>query len=250
MRNFKTDINGGLPIVLNDLRFIHNGILEAFKALMSSYGVTDTYTVILSGCERNSIGGTTTISEGYVSIGGELCYVPTHSYPDPGMGDHEYWIIDPTFDPDGNKQFQNFAFNDTYEVRVGKVNVSTVVPSGALQYSDTQTIFEIMRTSLNIGELNEFSTGIFCFKDIDGFVRFSGVQTLSSSTSITIGTVPLEFRPGSDLRFQTIVHNGSDVSFYNIMVYAAGDIHLIQITANDNSGFAFPMEQIPIYKAS
>ncbi len=144
MNNFKTDYDGGLPLVLDDFRWIDEGYRKAFYGIMSAFGVTDQETFILSGCTRSVSSGTVSITEGYVSIGGEVCYVPPHSYSEPGGGDVEFWVVDLSFDSAGLKTFQNSSLNNAYEVRSAVVSVGSVVPPGSTSYGDTKTIFQIM----------------------------------------------------------------------------------------------------------
>jgi microcystin-dependent protein len=150
MNNIKTDYIGGFPLKLDDFRFGHDAVLEAFRGIMSTYGIDNSTAVILKGCARSSAAGTTSIAEGYVSIGGEICFVPAHSYPDPSGGEQEYWILESTFDVAGLKQFQNLTNNDTYEVRVGKVTKAVGVPSGHTIYSSTKTIFQIISENISV----------------------------------------------------------------------------------------------------
>lgn len=150
MNNLKTTDLGGLPFKLDDLRFIHASVLDAFKGVMSTYGVSNSQAVILSGCTKTTASGTTSIAQGYISIGGEICFVPAHSYPNPSVGQVEYWDIDVSYDPAGLKQFQNTTPHDTYEVRVGKVKVASSVPSGYTSLSTTKTIYQIISDNISV----------------------------------------------------------------------------------------------------
>lgn len=144
MDNFKTDYQGGLPFVLDDSRWQDAGYRTAFKGIMSAYGVTDSQAVILSGCARTMNNGNVTISEGYVSIGGEICFVPEHTFQNSGASNMEYWVIHSSFSNTGNKTFQDGGNHDTYEIRVGKVETSNSVPSGFTKYEDTPSIYELI----------------------------------------------------------------------------------------------------------
>lgn len=149
MNKFKTTDQGGLPFVLDDNRWQDDGYRQAFKGIMSAYGVTDNQAVILSGCERTITASTITISEGYISIAGEICFVPTHSYPNAGLSNLEYWVIDVSYNNDGVKTFQNGDTNDTYEVRIGKISTANSVPTGFTRYQDTPTIFDIINQKID-----------------------------------------------------------------------------------------------------
>lgn len=150
MNNLKTTDTGGFPLKLDDFRFVNNAVLEAFKGMMSMYDVTDSHAVILSGCARTSVSGTTSIAQGYISIGGEICFVPAHSYPTPSVGQNEYWMIDVSYDTSGNKTFQSTTSHNTYEVRVGKIQVSNTVPAGFTIYANTKNVFTLMKEGVGM----------------------------------------------------------------------------------------------------
>jgi hypothetical protein len=150
MNNLKTTDLGGFPLKLDDFRFINNAVLEAFKGMMSMYDIADSHAVILSGCTRTSSSGTTSIAQGYISIGGEICFVPAHSYPDPTLGQNEYWMIDVSYDLAGYKHFQNTDPHNTYEVRVGKIQVSNIVPAGFTTYDNTKNVFTLIKEGVGM----------------------------------------------------------------------------------------------------
>lgn len=148
MHRFKTTDNGGLPFKLDDNRWQDNAYRDAFKGIISAFGVDLSTTILLSGCARTETGGTVTIASGYVSIGGEICYVPSHSYPSPGT-QKEYWVIHSSFDNSGTKLFQNLSTHDTYEMRIGKVLVASSVPTGFTKYQLTQSIFDVINQKVD-----------------------------------------------------------------------------------------------------
>lgn len=221
MNNFKTDIDGGLPLELNDFRWIDHGIRDAFKGMMSAYGVTDQMTVRLSGCARNITGGgMVTIDPGYVSIGGEICFVPAQTYPVPGVGDFEYWMVGLGYDSEGLKEFETSGNHDTYETRTGKVQVSNVVPAGHTKYEDTKTIFEVIKANMPLDQwadifaagydasLDYFLMGVpQSTRDITGFVHLRGCwsKTAPSSSEI-LGVLAVPDRPAKNAVYYIVVN--------------------------------------------
>lgn len=139
MNNFKTTADGGLPLTLNDFRFIHSAIMDSFKGIMSPLGIDNQTAVILIGCTRTVALGVVTISNGYISLGGEVCYVPAHSYAVPLVGNFEYWVLNVNYNTTGTKLFKNTDTNETYEERTAKIQVSNLVPAGHTKYQDTKT---------------------------------------------------------------------------------------------------------------
>jgi len=148
MNSFKTTDNGGLPLTLDDFRWIDSGYREAFKGMMSAYGIVDSTAVILKGCVRTVALGTVSISAGYISIGGEICLVPAHTYPEPTVGQVEYWDLYVSYDPTGDKVFQSTLNYDTYEARVAKITVASSVPAGYTLQADAKDIFWIIAENL------------------------------------------------------------------------------------------------------
>lgn len=155
MNNFKTTADGGMPLVLNDFRFIHDSHLQALKGIVSAFGVENQTAVILSGCERTVVSGTVTISSGYISLGGEICFVPSHSYPVPSVGNFEYWVLNVSFDSAGLKLYKNTDSNETYEERTGKINVSNVVPVGHTKYQDSKRYEDVINEFITAQRVND-----------------------------------------------------------------------------------------------
>lgn len=149
MNKFKTLYNGGLPLTLDDFRWIDDSYRSALYGILSGFGVADQTTFILSGCAKTISGGIVTIAEGYVSLGGEICFVPTHTYSEPTGGDVDYWVLDLSYDSAGNKVFQNSDLNSTYEVRVAQLTVGSTVPAGSTSYALTKTFFGIIEEKLD-----------------------------------------------------------------------------------------------------
>lgn len=78
MDKLKTDINGGFPLTLDDLRFEQDAIRGAFRGLLNGFkGSIDTF--IISGVNVTSAGGISwNVSEGWVCFKGEICKVDAH----------------------------------------------------------------------------------------------------------------------------------------------------------------------------
>lgn len=218
MNQFKTTDNGGLPLTLNDFRWIDNGYREAFKAMMSGYDVVDSAAVILSGCERTVASGTVSIAAGYLSIGGEICLVPAHTYPEPAGGQFEYWDLYTSYDAEGLKVFQSTLDYDTYQKRVAKITVASSVPAGYTEYADTKNIFQITRAKINTDTWHTLlntvigpgggvpGTYLSQFKkDSTEFVHLSGLAYTEDlgvgAVNQLIGTLPVGYRPATQKLF-------------------------------------------------
>ena len=232
MNNFKTDYNGGLPLVLDDFRWIDEGYRKAFYGIMSAFGVTDQYTFILSGCQRSVNTAIVTIAEGYISIGGEICHVPAHSYSEPTGGDVEFWVVSTAYNAAGTKAFQNGSLNDSYETRTGQISVAAVVPPGDTLYGDTKTVHQIILESLprdiwhNVyaltilaGEIGAGTYNVDYKLDLSGNITFRGVfpsleDPVQGSVNILMFTLPLGLRP-TVKKYMSITATSTTTSFPN-----------------------------------
>lgn len=265
MNIFKTTDNGGLPLALNDFRWIDAGYREAFKALMSGYGVVDSEAVIISGCERTLATGTVSIAEGYISLGGEICLVPAHTYPEPTGGQLEYWDLYTSFDPEGYKVFQSTLDYDTYQKRIAKITVASSVPAGYTEYADTKNIFQITRLKINTGIWNEMSNVVVTGGTIPGtyisqfkkdsceFIHFKGTCYFEDAGSGTVnellGTLPAGYRPDA-LKTFVIGHNPDpstgEMELATVTIATSGEVRLKSLSG-DYAGI-LDMSQIPPFE--
>ncbi len=263
MNNFTT-YDGGLPLVLNDFRWMHSITTEAFKGVLSAFGVTAQETFIFSGCDRSVSGGLVTITEGYVSIGGEPCHVSEHTYPEP-TGNFEYWVIDTSTDASGTKVFQNTTVNETYEVREGKIAIGASVPPGNTSYADTPTIHELIHSNLpteswqtllsqtiTLPTLLNGNYSIQYRKDLSGFVHMTGKYHTgedpgSGVVNILIATLPVGHRPAITKTFNIVVINTSTTGDNVIEIGSNGEVRVKFY----NSGFVnlLDFSQIPPFEA-
>lgn len=128
MNRFKTkDLNGGMPIVLNDLRFLLGqdgyataGIYKVFEGYLNSFG-TD---FIISGCVAAGAPGA--ITEGWIFLDGEIIKVDAHTGTDT-----YYEKITDTYHSDGDKTFQDGTTNDTYQ----QIRAKCTAAAGDLAYN-------------------------------------------------------------------------------------------------------------------
>lgn len=140
MNKLISDINGGFPFVLDDLRWEQKAVREAFKGLLSIFPDCK-----LSGCIAADNGSTYSCTEGYISLGGEVIYVPAQTVS-AGADIEEYgWQISQTYDPSGLKVFEDAAAHDTYAIRQGEF---AFVDGGSLPdtlASDSKSFKELLK---------------------------------------------------------------------------------------------------------
>lgn len=245
MNNFKTTDNGGLPFVLDDFRWIDAGYREAFKGIMSAYGVADSTAVIISGCARTVASGTVTIAEGFVSLGGEICYVPLHTYAEPSGGQVEYFDLIVTYDPLGNKPFQSTVNYNTYEKRACKITVASSVPAGYTSYADAKNVFQLIRSGINYTTWQTLSTQVLPSAGVPGtyittfkrdnseFVHLSGTYYIedagTGAINVLVATLPIGYRPAQNKIFMIANQANSttgEVSFATVSIATNGEVRI------------------------
>lgn len=178
-----TDQQGGMPAKLNDWRWVAAGLSEALRGILSPFDVSSNHTFILSGCTRSVASGTVTIQEGFISIGGEVCYVPFHTYPVPTGGDVEYFAVDVSYDPEGQKAFKNPPIPtlvETYEIRIGKIVVAASVPSGYTLLSSVKRYPQLINDFITEQTVNSLVTE----DTVNDFVLDSTVNSLIDGSLI------------------------------------------------------------------
>lgn len=139
MNQLLTNINGGFPLNLNDLRFTDSSIRLALADIVQSFGAGNGQACILWGCEVQFMGDYHQVNEGAIFVQGEVWHVYPHvieiNFPFP---DEPEWACFASFDPDGNKIFKDGIQHNTYQERRAKLCISGQTPSGtihALAYS-------------------------------------------------------------------------------------------------------------------
>lgn len=116
MDKLKTTGLGGLPLVLDDLRWFfgrlgtpNEGMYQAFNNMLRGFGDN----LILQGVVTSGTTPNVAITEGWVLLDGELIKVDAQTGIDTST-DNTFTKVT-TFDSRGNKTFQNAAVEDTYE---------------------------------------------------------------------------------------------------------------------------------------
>lgn len=126
MNKLKTTDVGGFPYVLDDIRFELDAVRKAFYGILTTWGINNEDSFILRGCVT-SIGANISITEGYVSILGEVYFVPAHSISlTVPSGQEAAFVVVSGFDPAGLKTFDSGGTFNTYELRTAIVQYETI----------------------------------------------------------------------------------------------------------------------------
>lgn len=113
--------NGGMPLELDDLRFLQDAYKDGFKAMLFELAKQNNGNMVLGGIEVTPDGsGGFNTSEGYVMLDYEVFYVPAAIGLNFNIIVIELFVY---YDTDGNEIFSDSVSRDTYEVRQGRVYV-------------------------------------------------------------------------------------------------------------------------------
>lgn len=148
MNKLNTIAIGGHPIELDDLRWMDESYRNAFFGILSAFGISPAETFVLSGCVKTITGSTVTVTEGYLSIAGEVLFLPAQSYAVPSGVDEDYFELDISYDPTGLETFENGTPHNTYEIRNAKISVGTPTTGTVTLVSGVKTIFEVIEANI------------------------------------------------------------------------------------------------------
>lgn len=121
MKYLKTDINGGFPLVNDDLQWIQDANKEVILDILKSFNLNPNTNCILYGCEVNDMGTYYSINAGAILLGGEVCKVDAHTVNKPSGALQNYWIYDIQWDSNGLKVFEDGNSHNTYQITKAKV---------------------------------------------------------------------------------------------------------------------------------
>lgn len=201
MNKFKTTDNGGLPFVLDDLRWMDASYREAFLGFWAAFANGNADSFILSGCSMADQNVGTTVNEGYIYLYGEICYVPEHEIP-AGSGT-AHWEIISSYDSTGFKTFADSATHDTYEIRRAQVTKDVFSAGTRMLASDTSTIHDkIVKYSQRktaVVEIGVWDLTAATIKTVAHGLSLTGKKVLSleafifEDDDIVARSIPLKF---------------------------------------------------------
>ncbi len=157
MNNLKTDINGGFPFTLDDLRFVNAAQMEAFVGVVKALIGNLPY-AILQGCEYSvNADGTWHINEGYLYFNNEIFYAPAQDVAAQTSGSY-FWDVDLTVDHSGDKAFSvDGVVHSTYEIRRAKLNYYISGAEGTRPPMLTDNTITILKNRLGIEKSPQIS---------------------------------------------------------------------------------------------
>ncbi len=195
MDKLRTDLLGGLPFVLDDIRqFLgrltspaNHGIYQAFNNILGGFG-TD---FIVQGCVVSGSTGAFSITEGWILLSGELIKVDAQGPFDEAV-DGTFTKVT-TFDSRGNKEFLNGSIADTYEKNRGVLSgLGGTLAFDGNTFSDLRSITDISGTdtplktkTIPIGNWNmDATTSVFVSHGIADLTKIKSVSVMILSDDI------------------------------------------------------------------
>lgn len=231
MDGLKTDINGGFPFTLDDIRWFDFGIREAMKAIFSNYSDGSTSeSFVISGVYLSSYtqSGTTyvTSTPGWVYLNGEICFHPGDGFGVPvTAGKLWFELSSGIYDSGGTKVFENGQTHETHELRRALMSSGATTPADAYEFSAhtldprrlddliAQRIVDSVEGHQVVGApgnqpfwgsgnfdsttLNPGFQQLSYFKDAQGMVHVTGY--LYAQNNAVVFVLPVDYRPASDV---------------------------------------------------
>ncbi len=260
MKHLITNNLGGFRLRMEDFQFMQEAYKEAIKGMLS---FTSEPVFIISGCEATYLSpGTWQISEGFVWIQNEMCYMPAHTFN--LLAPNVIIDIYEEYDPMGLKVFKNSSEHEVYLNKIAKLRSVASLPVDGVLFSATKKIGEVIRPILNVGTWTLFSSpdsdAFFggttpdqakrrWFKDIDSKISLSGLYSPPSSGLQVIGTLPVGARPVYEFDLQINLFEVSTETFHPVycIVRSTGEIE-INIPTGLSTSYFF-LNQIPAFKS-
>lgn len=253
MKELITSVNGGMPIVLDDIRFQQLGVKEAIKGIAMPYmyeNNNDDF-MILSGLLR--IGDN--ITSGYVFYKGEVFYCPGKQ--NVGLNFYNKLAVVESYDPAGLKVFKSNPANpiDTYLIREMALFTDSTAPSDALTFIAQSTsldhtwyyhrrVVESVKSSIQpfqiineqvipVGGTMEGTYRVYGKVDFSNTIHLKGQISFEDiPDDKRLFSLPMGFPVGFDTDFKLIVYAQSSsgyrpcvLRFYKSMGVLAVDFH-------------------------
>jgi hypothetical protein len=210
MKQFKTDYNGLLPILLDDIRFVQEAYDEQILAFLKPWVLaTDNNSLILYGVER--IGSSYNYTEGWVIINGLMYRAPQCTISFPESGFKWVWHIQDVTLAGGTKTTKRTLVD--VETRIEHIAVPVLAFEEVTSYVD----FNLPRlnvTSIDTGWLeleiqdgwNYGSLDNPMYRLKNGVVYLKGALQPNGSTTGTIAILPDNINPNTPLIFTDVMY--------------------------------------------
>lgn len=151
-----------------DFTFMQDSFLDVLKGMATAYGIGQSDSYVLSGCDFTINAGTISVAAGYIVLGGEICKVDAHSVAqydannDPNGYDN-FWVIAPTYDASGVRSVEGGGSENTWSVRKGKLILEDTGLNPVRFDMNLKSIHEVGASKMLVAmqsELSQLSTAM------------------------------------------------------------------------------------------
>ncbi|HRO08557.1 MAG TPA: hypothetical protein PK611_05305 [Saprospiraceae bacterium] len=117
---------GGMPFTGDDLLWLSDGLYDAVVMLAGKYAESHDSSGrgVITGLNVSVSLGVITLTEGWLLLGGQLCYC--NGWTGSGALNNYELYFDPVYDPAGNDVFADNISRDTYKVQRASVRAATI----------------------------------------------------------------------------------------------------------------------------
>jgi hypothetical protein len=255
MKKLITNINGGFPFVLDDLRWTQEGIEDALCAIARSMLKDGANAVIITGCAFELVTPSEIeVTEGYMyqqdADGGNprLCYIPAQSLEHQDMnldisGFTLRWKYQTETDPAGNKVFNTGLSHETYQITRAYLDMDDddfTAPTFLESVINTPWV----RPTLLSG-FNHVSGNDLHYRLHNGIVHIRGAVTGSAGSMFTL---PVWCRPVSAVRVElsTTILQDDGLVIKTLYINESGQV---EIEVQQSGAGITPSTTVPIHTA-
>jgi hypothetical protein len=195
---------GKMSFVQEDLKFMQDATLEAFKGLLSAFNMGSIDSFIISGIvHSNSGGNNNSFTEGYVCLQGEIFYCPAQTM-NIALGNIRFGIAETTVAP-SPKTFKDLSVRNVNIQRRAGLGLYAGNPP---LYTSLKRIEDIIGEKLKLQTPAACTLGsnmsgtIWALKNKMGVVTIDGTLTpaLIANNQLAF-TLPVGYRPSVDKIF-------------------------------------------------
>lgn len=204
--------NGGMPIYLDDIKYLDSIYRETFKQLLQAFNLPNNISCIIKGCNVTETQNNYKISEGIIALNGEILMAPEQIVNKYNIqGQTYYWSIDTDFYGDGYKILENGQSVASWEQRWAFIAYG-VPPALYLPMLGAKTLLDYINDYTSQKLINNVEpltmiTGFYpgwsshsglpvrVYKDLTGRVYLSGTVIKSINAGSNIFILHHNYRP-------------------------------------------------------
>ncbi len=245
MNKLLTNITGGFPFTLDDLRFQDDSVRLAIADICLA--IAQQTPVVAFGCALTVHSGYVAVSEGAIIYNSEVFHVFPHNIAYSGAISQYYWNIVAVSDPAGSKTFENGETHQVYEVRkaVGSINAPLVDAIASFLMSDAPELSSPLRNNIIIAPASGFTKAPLTWQNVAMLDK--GKVSLEIGISAVVGfggntviaTLPVGYRPKQAIGGAAAAIKSVDQSahFAGYLITTNGNITITTPTIDSGEDF-------------